>query len=368
MLKVASDAADTQRLLECLAQEAEQAGGKPGVSPFAAADAGHRRTASAASSQGGSEARQSIGKSPFESPASVPEGLPLPGTHRHRLSTGGSSDMSEVLGHTTAGGAGAAAPPQQHHRRRGKAPVGRQLSVLFWRTFIDIVRNPALLLLHSLIAAIMGLITGLVFLDSDFTNVGVQNRMGGTFFALAFLGFTSLTTVDLLINERQVVTREVRGGYYHPSAYLLSKLTLDAMLLRVLPAIWYFFTFYYLAGFRTSSAYAAAYCLVLVTFSCVVGAMSMSVTVASNTAGQASFAMNFLLLFSLVFTGFLVNVSSIPKALRWLHYLSVFYYAFEAMITGELNGQLYDFQAAGSTTIPNVPGETYLTTLGELTD
>ena len=35
--------------------------------------------------------------------------------------------------------------------------------------------------------------------------------------------------------------------------------------------------------------------------------------VASNTAGQASFAMNFLLLFSLVFTGFLVNVASIPS-------------------------------------------------------
>ncbi len=34
------------------------------------------------------------------------------------------------------------------------------------------VRNPALLWLHSLIAALMGLITGLVFLDSDFTNVG----------------------------------------------------------------------------------------------------------------------------------------------------------------------------------------------------
>lgn len=34
--------------------------------------------------------------------------------------------------------------------------------------------------------------------------------------------------VDLLINERQVVVREVRGGYYHPAAYLLSKLTLDA--------------------------------------------------------------------------------------------------------------------------------------------
>jgi hypothetical protein len=36
----------------------------------------------------------------------------------------------------------------------------------------------------------------------------------------------------------------------------------------------------------------------------------------SNTAGQASFAMNFTLLFSLVFTGFLVNVYSIPGAPR----------------------------------------------------
>lgn len=45
--------------------------------------------------------------------------------------------------------------------------------------------------------------------------------------------------------------------------------------------------------------------------------MSMCVTVGSNTAGQASFAMNFLLLFSLVFTGFLVNVNSIPGAPRF---------------------------------------------------
>lgn len=45
--------------------------------------------------------------------------------------------------------------------------------------------------------------------------------------------FACACAVDLLITERQVVTREVRGGYYNPSAYLLSKLTLDA---RELPA------------------------------------------------------------------------------------------------------------------------------------
>mgnify|MGYP001811269663 CR=1 FL=1 len=46
----------------------------------------------------------------------------------------------------------------------------------------------------------------------------------------------------------------------------------------MLPALLYFFPFYYMAGFKTGAAYAAVYCFTLVTFSCVVGAMSMSVT------------------------------------------------------------------------------------------
>lgn len=34
----------------------------------------------------------------------------------------------------------------------------------------------------------------------------------------------------------------------------------------------------------------------------------------------------------------------LAAALAWIHYLSVFYYAFEAMITNEMSGQLYSFQ------------------------
>lgn len=45
---------------------------------------------------------------------------------------------------------------------------------MFWRTLIDIVRNPALLLLHCVVALAMGLITGLVFYDSDMTNIGAR--------------------------------------------------------------------------------------------------------------------------------------------------------------------------------------------------
>jgi ABC-type multidrug transport system ATPase subunit len=245
----------------------------------------------------------------------------------------------------------------------------RQLAILFWRTAIDIFRNPTLLLLHVTIAACVGVLIGAIFFDLETSSIGVQNRMGGTFFALAFLAFTSLTTVDLLMNERAVVVREVRSGYYSPTSYLLAKLALDGMLLRVIPAIMFWLPFYYMAGLRTGAAYAATYAFALQAFNCAIGALSMAVTVASATAGQSSFIMNFLLLFSLAFAGFLVNVNSIPAALRWIHYLSPFYFAFEAMTTSELNGQSFTFKYQASPDapvieVPDITGETFLASLG----
>jgi ABC-type multidrug transport system ATPase subunit len=248
-----------------------------------------------------------------------------------------------------------------------KHSLRRELSVMFWRTLVDIVRNPTLLFLHVVLALCTGVVTGAIFYELDFTSIGVQNRMGGTFFALSFLAFTSLTTVDLLMNERTVVLREVRSRFYRPSSYLISKIALDGMLLRVIPAILYWVPFYYMAGFQYGSYYASSYLFTLIAFNCAVGAMSMCVTIGCNTAGQASFIMNFLLLFSLAFTGFLVNVNSIPAVLRWIHYLSVFFYAFEAMLSTELMGVPFTFLYTPSPgqdplEIPDIYGDTFLVT------
>lgn len=108
------------------------------------------------------------------------------------------------------------------------------------------------------------------------------------FFVLCFFAFTSLTTVDLFQMERKMVIREVRGecllsqrrrppswgltllaqlaaasptcshqplshshhaippagGYYRPGAYLLAKMSLDALLLRVIPVFIFAAPFY----------------------------------------------------------------------------------------------------------------------------
>jgi hypothetical protein len=117
------------------------------------------------------------------------------------------------------------------------AGQARQCAVLYWRAFTNMRREPRLLLLHLLVAIILGLVVGAVFFQLDGSNVGLQNRLGSMFFALALFGWTSMSVVDGLVLERELVEREVAGHYYSGSTYLLSSLVLDGLLLRTLPAL-----------------------------------------------------------------------------------------------------------------------------------
>ena len=63
-------------------------------------------------------------------------------------------------------------PPRLAPRPRRKPGAARQMAVLFWRSYVDIIRNPTLLRLHVAIAIAMGLLTGFVFWNLELNNVG----------------------------------------------------------------------------------------------------------------------------------------------------------------------------------------------------
>lgn len=52
----------------------------------------------------------------------------------------------------------------------------------------------------------------------------MQNRAGALFFSLCLLGFMALSSVDSLMTERALVSREVTAGYYGPGAYIVTRL------------------------------------------------------------------------------------------------------------------------------------------------
>jgi hypothetical protein len=242
--------------------------------------------------------------------------------------------------------------------------LGRELAILFWRTIVDILRNPTLLALHWGMSLLMGIFVGVIFWNVGNDVSGAQNRAGGLFFALAFFAFTSLTTVDLLMGERRMVRREVRGGYYRPGSYLAAKAMLDGLLLRALPTFLYAAAFYPMMGLQRGSIQVLLFLCSLATFALAIGALSLAVSVACNTAGQASLCMNLLLLVSLLMGGFFVNVASIPGWIEWLHYLSPFYYGYSTLITNEMATLLLDFVVRGYAAVQNVRGSTFLEIIG----
>jgi ABC-type multidrug transport system ATPase subunit/ABC-type multidrug transport system permease subunit len=244
------------------------------------------------------------------------------------------------------------------------AGITRQLAVLFWRALMDIIRNPTLLLLHWVMGLIMGLFGGCIFFGVGTDISGAQDRLGAVFFSLAFFAFTSLTTVDLIMNERRIVSREVRGGYYSPAAYYVTKAVLDALLLRAIPVLLYSAPFYPMMGFVGGANHVGLFLMVLATFAVVIGALSLAVAVGCSTPGQASLVMNIILLISLLVGGFFVNAASMPVWISWLRFISAFFYAYASLTINEFSSLLLNFEVEGYTAVQNVRGTTFLDIVG----
>ena len=64
------------------------------------------------------------------------------------------------------------------HTKPPRTPITRELAVLYKRTFTEIIRNPTLLLMHCVMALIMGLLCGGIFWHISNDIAGAQNRLG----------------------------------------------------------------------------------------------------------------------------------------------------------------------------------------------
>lgn len=123
---------------------------------------------------------------------------------------------------------------------RGRVGDARQalaeLRALYWRIGLNVVRHPSLLRLHLLVALVLAVAVGLVFHGVSDNLASFQNRSGACFFVLAFFGFSGLSAMEVFIDEQELMLRELQAGYYHLSTFFIAKISVDAVLLRAVPA------------------------------------------------------------------------------------------------------------------------------------
>ena len=232
------------------------------------------------------------------------------------------------------------------------------------RCWLDILRNPLLVLLQSLLMVGFGVFGGLVFRGMSLDTSGAQNRGGLFFFASAFTAFTSLTAVDSILRQHHVLIWEMTAQLYHPLELGLAYLTVDTLFLRCLPVACFAAPLYFLAGLSQEWVAILYFFGTLIVFASAVAGLSLTLSLLFfGSPPAANLLLVVVLLVLMMFNGFLVNVDRIAPWIGWIHFLSPFYYFWEGSMSSEFRGLSIQLEAAGFQ-VTDVPGSTFVLTLG----
>lgn len=243
-----------------------------------------------------------------------------------------------------------------------KASFTSQLLILASRTFKNSYRNPKLLLSHYIISLSMGLFCGYLYYDVENDISGFQNRLGLFFFVLALFGFSSLTELHSFSTERIIFIRERANNYYHPLSYYLSKIICDVIPLRVLPPIILVSILYPLVGLTMENNGFLKTILALVLFNISIAAEILVVGILLKEPGTSTMVGVLVLLFSLLFAGLFINSENVAIQIKWLEWISIFHYAYEALAINEVKDLVLREKKYGLSI--EVPGAVILTTFG----
>ncbi|CAK4031470.1 ABC transporter [Lecanosticta acicola] len=214
--------------------------------------------------------------------------------------------------------------------------IHSQFFILSRRTWRNLYRNPMLMLTHYAIAIVLAVFLGFLFYGLTDDLKGFQNRLGFFFFLLALFGFSTLTSLTVFAPERLLFLRERAKGYYSPAAYYLSKVVFDIVPLRLIPPIIMGCIVYPMTGLIPSWEEFLKFMLFLVFFNLAAAMVLLFIGICVRNQGVANLLGVLVMLFSLLFGGFLLNHETIPKPVLWLQNLSIYHYAFEGLIVNEV--------------------------------
>jgi len=243
-----------------------------------------------------------------------------------------------------------------------KASFFTQWWILCSRTFKNLYRNPKLLLTNYALSLLVGLFCGVLYYNVTNDISGFQNRLGLFFFILALFGFSSLTGLHSFAQERIIFIRERANNYYHPSSYYISKMVCDLLPLRVLPPIIMLSILYPLVGLTMDHNGFLKALAVLVLFNVAVAIEVLIVGILIKDSGTSTIVAVLILLFSLLFAGLFINSDDLKVETKWLQWISLFHYAYEALAINEVKDLILKEKKYGLSI--EVPGAVILSTFG----
>ncbi|KAH7854108.1 hypothetical protein Vadar_010190 [Vaccinium darrowii] len=217
---------------------------------------------------------------------------------------------------------------------RYKSSRVHEILTLYSRFCKIIFRTKQLLWTNTLEALVVGLVLGTIYIDIGYDKESIEKRLGLFAFTLTFLLSSTTETLPIFLNERPILLRETSSGVYRLSSYLIAN-TLVFMPYLLAIAVLYSVSVYFLVGL-CSTWLAFAY-FVLVIWVIVLMANSFVLflsSLAPNYIAGTSL-LTILLGCFFLFSGYFISTASLPKYWLFMHYLSMYKYALDALLINE---------------------------------
>ena len=227
--------------------------------------------------------------------------------------------------------------PTQIRFRVPASPVV-QFRILAVRALRSSLRNPVLLAMHLGLAMAVAGVVGYTYHDVNQYNretAGVQDRFGIMFFCLTYFSLISLSSLPLWRDDVRIFIHERASGAYGTLAYYAATVLCDVAPYRIVPPMLFTLVSYSTVGLAGGGRWTT-FMTILILFNLVSSSLCMLVGLLSGSNAVANAAGSLLMLFSLLFAGYLKNVAHFPSAWKMGAYLSPSFYAYNALVKNEL--------------------------------
>ncbi|XP_074010529.1 broad substrate specificity ATP-binding cassette transporter ABCG2 [Numenius arquata] len=213
-----------------------------------------------------------------------------------------------------------------------------QLKWVSRRTFKNLIGNPQASIAQVCVTALLGLVVGAIFFGLKEDSSGLQNRVGAMFFLTTNQCFSSISAIELFVVEKKIFIHEYISGYYRTSVYFISKLMADLLPMRTLPSIIFTCIIYFMLGLKPTveAFFTMMFTLMMVSYAAT--SMALAIAAGQSVVAVANLLMTITFVFMIIFSGLLVNLTSIVSWLSWLQYFSIPRYGMTALQINELAG------------------------------
>nr|XP_042130495.1 broad substrate specificity ATP-binding cassette transporter ABCG2 [Peromyscus maniculatus bairdii] len=184
-----------------------------------------------------------------------------------------------------------------------------QLRWIAKRSFKNLLGNPQASIAQVIVTIILSLVIGAIYFGLTNDRAGIQNR------------------------------HEYISGYYRVSSYFFGKLISDLLPMRFLSSVLFTCILYFMLGLKKEVAAFFIMMFTLIMVAYTASSMALAIAAGQSVVSVATLLMTISFVFMMIFSGLLVNLTTIEPWLSWLKYFSIPRYGYTALQYNEFLGQ-----------------------------